>query len=283
MTTENWGCPDWRDANAYPDEFELEQWQWRWEFLRRNPAYREAWNRAETAQTNENGSDIVWDKETVCSEDAKLNDLCRHKGFPCESDREIVEHIWHMGIMMLSPKTSLDSIGTQSIFNLNSSVLFSLPSFELIENYFAKNNFTPDHQVKILLGFLKQTLMISQMEREGKVALAKFDLSRRVGPQLKEAEKEIDLKLKRINNSINIMQKDNRSNWSRHLRVIDAKDRNVSHSEIANQFLEDGLAEEATLYKVTGNKETEKSRHKSIVNQWHNQARGIMAKAAILL
>ena len=47
MTKEKelWGCPDWRDENAYPESGEsLEDWQWKWQFLRRLPDYRNAWN-----------------------------------------------------------------------------------------------------------------------------------------------------------------------------------------------------------------------------------------------
>ena len=37
----NWGVPDWRDASAY--EIARSPRQWRWEFLRRRPDYREDW------------------------------------------------------------------------------------------------------------------------------------------------------------------------------------------------------------------------------------------------
>jgi hypothetical protein len=39
-----WGVPDWRDEASYPkpDEDAL----WRWEFIRRMPDYRDAWDRA---------------------------------------------------------------------------------------------------------------------------------------------------------------------------------------------------------------------------------------------
>ncbi len=37
----NWGLPDWRNPDAYPDS--LSENQWRWEFLRRRKDYREDW------------------------------------------------------------------------------------------------------------------------------------------------------------------------------------------------------------------------------------------------
>jgi hypothetical protein len=40
--TSPWGVPDWRDADAYPRK--MTDRTWRWEFLRRRPDYRKAWN-----------------------------------------------------------------------------------------------------------------------------------------------------------------------------------------------------------------------------------------------
>lgn len=37
---EDWGVPDWRDADAYPKPNELTLDEWRWEFLRRRSDYR---------------------------------------------------------------------------------------------------------------------------------------------------------------------------------------------------------------------------------------------------
>lgn len=41
-----WGVPDWRNADAYPKPDELSDRLWRWQFIRRMPDYREAWERA---------------------------------------------------------------------------------------------------------------------------------------------------------------------------------------------------------------------------------------------
>jgi hypothetical protein len=43
MAAWNWGVPDWRDPAAYDIPRSLRQW--RWEFLRRRPDYREDWLR----------------------------------------------------------------------------------------------------------------------------------------------------------------------------------------------------------------------------------------------
>jgi hypothetical protein len=43
-----WGVPDWRDADAYPAPEELDDLEWRWEFLRRRHGYRLDWLRSDT-------------------------------------------------------------------------------------------------------------------------------------------------------------------------------------------------------------------------------------------
>ena len=41
----NWGVPDWRDERPYFATHKLTASQWRWEFIRRRPSYREDWVR----------------------------------------------------------------------------------------------------------------------------------------------------------------------------------------------------------------------------------------------
>ena len=41
----NWGVPDWRDERPYIATHKLTASQWRWEFIRRRPSYREDWVR----------------------------------------------------------------------------------------------------------------------------------------------------------------------------------------------------------------------------------------------
>ena len=41
----DWNVPDWRDASAYPPQ-DTPRHVWAWEFLRRNPKYRQLWTEA---------------------------------------------------------------------------------------------------------------------------------------------------------------------------------------------------------------------------------------------
>ena len=38
-----WGIPDWTRVEAYPNPSTTTDLEWRWEFLRRRPDYREKW------------------------------------------------------------------------------------------------------------------------------------------------------------------------------------------------------------------------------------------------
>lgn len=50
--SDDWGVPDWRDASAYPSpSMELEDW--RWQFVRRRPDYRQAWKDGDTEGVHE--------------------------------------------------------------------------------------------------------------------------------------------------------------------------------------------------------------------------------------
>jgi hypothetical protein len=49
-TGNDWGVPDWRDASAYPKPDEISNQLWRWEFIRRMPDYRAAWDKASGVQ-----------------------------------------------------------------------------------------------------------------------------------------------------------------------------------------------------------------------------------------
>ena len=43
---DNWGCPDWRNSEAYPnDSDDQDDWEWRWQFIRRLDWYRELFSK----------------------------------------------------------------------------------------------------------------------------------------------------------------------------------------------------------------------------------------------
>ncbi len=55
-----WNLPNWENPSEYPDPKNAEDWFWKWEFLRRNPSYRDLWieyqnNRSEWEKPDEQG------------------------------------------------------------------------------------------------------------------------------------------------------------------------------------------------------------------------------------
>jgi hypothetical protein len=44
----DWGVPDWRDADTYPEPDQLTLREWWWEFTRRRPDYRALWEAADS-------------------------------------------------------------------------------------------------------------------------------------------------------------------------------------------------------------------------------------------
>jgi hypothetical protein len=68
------------------------------------------------------------------------------------------------------------------------------------------------------------------------------------------------------------LKRNRRQKWSRHLRVIDAKDQGATHAEVFLQLVDDGWESESS-----------KSQPSALVSQWHKQAIDIMEKAARFL
>lgn len=67
--------PDWRDKDGYPKRFDdIYDKDWRWEFLRRNPKYQQAWDRGipDTDSTYDGNVDDVM--RIPAAEDS---DICR--------------------------------------------------------------------------------------------------------------------------------------------------------------------------------------------------------------
>ena len=53
MNTLGSGIPNWKDGDAYLKYVDIHDGSWRWEFLRRDPDYQRAWERAEKTDLSE--------------------------------------------------------------------------------------------------------------------------------------------------------------------------------------------------------------------------------------
>jgi len=64
----DWGVPDWKNEPAYRSSAYLSEAEMRWEFLRRNPTYRQAWITHSNGLEHKNfdwqfefGTELPWD------------------------------------------------------------------------------------------------------------------------------------------------------------------------------------------------------------------------------
>src|SRR5215469_8069507 len=99
---EIWNVPDWRDESAYPKPDELPYRVWRWEFIRRMPDYRAAWEEAakrehETLRqrdTHHNPSQFLTPDSpyftvtrVVYSQSAQFRDILKYHNHPFPNPR----------------------------------------------------------------------------------------------------------------------------------------------------------------------------------------------------
>ncbi|HVF59552.1 MAG TPA: DUF6499 domain-containing protein [Thermoanaerobaculia bacterium] len=88
--------PDWRNAAAYEFRFKIPNLQWAWEFLRRNPDYRDDWARAlaRLGDAADMSKRLFWSGE----EDPVDASFC----IPSEEQAR-----WHLEHGLLNPATDL--------------------------------------------------------------------------------------------------------------------------------------------------------------------------------
>ena len=269
----DWGCPAWQDVNAYPSKpNELASWQWRWEFLRRRPQYRIIF-------LNLRGAAFAQDL-------IKIN-------FDIEC--------------FIDPKLSAPELSNNPFAMLSGGESFRLPDRHYFEtDFFCERNIELDDDAGKLTTLLDyfESLNLFESDEGADDEFFRLQHHKPIRPQKKLINKRLDslqesrTKLKKhlrsedkndpfsfhnaLPQGLRLAGKD-QENWVRHIRIIDAKDQGATHAEIAKQFVEDEIVDEATVYKFTENKETNKSRHKALVSQWYDQAIRVMEKASHFL
>lgn len=63
--TNPYGYPDWRDATQYPSVTTTSIKDWKWEFIRRDPEYIDAWNEYGDHLANEFRDDHIWNEDRL--------------------------------------------------------------------------------------------------------------------------------------------------------------------------------------------------------------------------
>jgi len=208
MTADKWGCPDWRDRSAYPASIDdLEDWQWKWEFLRRDSLYRTVWQ--------------LYSK----SPDTYPGYL-----------RSVNQGMWEMSDLR-DPCESLD----ESPFDAwTKSGPYYMPKDQVIEYY--ESLPLEDRYESFLTDLTLGALMTNNPEKEV-VQYAIFDLTRPLNPQfrrteeiLKKRQDDLRKEAKQKNPDFEPrrphLTRSARSNWVRHLRVLDARSQEAATREI---------------------------------------------------
>jgi hypothetical protein len=244
---DRWGCPDWRDSAAYESLSDLdEDWRWKWEFLRRTPAYRKIWQ-----GYGHHGSASM--ALYAMAEDGVQTRFTRDYGITYP----------------LNPEWDAQTIESNPFNDPTGHVIYH-------SSWWDDPSVSDEEAGFKALEFAKYD--INKMEW-GYVTV-EFDLNIPLDQQLNRAKGSLeqardiyDLKFKQLKSR-------RRDAWPRHLRVIDAKDQDASHQEIYAQFAEedsDGNEDILDEFYRWG------KQPKALVSQWHKQAVEVMEKASRFL
>jgi hypothetical protein len=256
-----WGCPDWRDAHAYKTTLLHATWQWKWEFLRRLPEYREFF--------------------------VSVSEREKHDSSYVNSIEEYFDYKWHFAefglVDMVNPKTTPNECPFHSFGG--TQVLFE-DAFELMKNFHEGESLGMGrlrYLYRTILSFLQLegiTDDVDSSERLKKIVSLRFDLSKPLNPQLKTAKltlqteaEHLEAKFPKPKLSFSV-----RKDWPRHLRVIDAEDQGASDKEIYDQFLKE-LQDEIERYDEF----SDTKQPLVLIHDWKKTARNTMEKASRFL
>ncbi|MFC1795737.1 hypothetical protein ACFL1V_01410 [Pseudomonadota bacterium] len=251
---ERWGCPDWRNQTAYPrNGDDLEDWQWKWEFLRRAGDYRDAYDPWVLAKAGFN--------------------------FPMGT---VPWKIMRQHGMDYLPDPTDAAMEIQNPFTLVGGTIISLPVPEISLSKLKNPTEMELEEAVKLVEYIStlETWGIMQSElKDLPLTVAVFDYSKPINPQLNAVKQQLIEKQQSHFPDLDSF-KNRREHWPRHLRVIDAKDQEATHEEIFEHFAteetggEDGAMDE--FYR--GFKEP-----RAVVGQWVKQSKDVMVKASRLL
>jgi hypothetical protein len=275
MTTDNWGCPDWRDASAYPDELELDQWQW--QFMRRHPKYREIAARGEQIEyefDDENQKTFMYMLFEPINDDREtLQKMFRIYSTPCPHPKE--------SILLTSdaPYWLGDRYPLPEAFGGINPGLIDIPSgLEVIDEDTKEVDWSKTDRARRKM-FEKHIGRICKAIEKGRCSLVVFDHTKSLTKQIKKAKEAIRLRHAALRNERKSLTLDMKY-WPRHLRIIDAKDQDATHPKIYEHFAEErsgGNDDALDDFYRPGRQP------KAVVSQWHSQAVEVMEKASRLL
>lgn len=235
----DWGCPDWRDAKAYPACADsLKDWEWRWQFMRRWPVYRNLYFSLPRRPTIDPNLEFDPDDRTRGVGRAELS------GYNAE-------HIWHLTNMQVMWNPILEQLHKNPFQRNKGGSLYRLPSRE----YWEENYVIAGLEGMERLERIEQRFqaLLYYLEDEGLLenapspfAYVRIDLTRPLPQQMNSAKTKLG-KIAGKRRAPRLGGKD-RELWPVYLRVIDAKDQGARDMEIFHQILKDAESFDVDLY-----------------------------------
>jgi hypothetical protein len=206
--TSRWGVPDWLDADAYPKEKSTSLSRWWWEFTRRRPDYRTAW---------ENARDQSSDGYRMADDPAGLYLKFNMSGLfdpsKCPGD-ELALSSWRLGA----------NFSTRAISHPRAQ---TLEKAKWLAEKFGTSAISDELQ--------KEQDLAKRAEEHG-IALYQFDLSRPLPEQLARAAELPECAQEyRFKSKLNSWKRQ-RGKWPLYLRCLDADDAGASLKQMAVTF-----------------------------------------------
>ena len=252
--------PDWRDVSQYPETKTTTLRQWAWEFLRRNPEYREQWDETIAPWI---GSDGGFDNEaSMAAERQKLDRDPKYKKREKEFQKkwhsgirgDIKKEIERMTLLHLNPLYEAESAAfgvtspaklLQDKFSISSvSMLIppSIPSSELPRDFHFTNNLGSivcyDHPGKEYYALNIPYVVNVPIENHNQIYV--FDLGLQIEPQIKSAKKYLKYSQKLLKDHGELKVKTSRNSspklYQRYLQLLDGKTIGASYREMAKIF-----------------------------------------------
>jgi len=246
MNTLGSGIPNWKDRDAYLKYVDIHDRSWRWEFLRRDPDYQRAWERAEKTDLSE------W-------------------RVPAREDKQLSENLFRLH-NLFDPKMVRNRIGDAFIVRGGSTFKYlkSEDALELID----KLNIPPESQMDFLRSIIKDVLVLSDAANDGDLSLAIFDLNRPLAEQLKNIKHLLEGQQKYYKEKLIPFRK-HKKLWPRYLRMLDAQAQgDPGAMEIHKHLLHEAEQHDVYLYD-----EMNVDNPATLVSDWQTAANEVRNKA----
>jgi hypothetical protein len=226
-----WGYPEYYPKSA--DEFTDEQW--RWEFLRRSAAYCEAWDNGKPIGREEPDEYYRWSPVFGLESSFRMGILVDPA---CDYDPQIDDNY------LFNRKTG-ERIFTDKSYP---QVLKMAEHILLPPDPVFGNPKKPSLQLKLraaLFPVISNQLQLPSFSKNWGTALAAFDLSKPLGPQLENIETQLEKAQKEFCGRPRSprLKGDARKLWPLYLRLLDAEAMKAKPMEIFHALEKEGVEE----------------------------------------